>query len=313
MDNGKKVFISHTKSDKDFARHLAKDIQSLGFSVWLDEWEIRLGDSLIERIEEGIEESQWMIVILSPKSVKSEWVLRELHSGLTKEIGSKKVFVLPVLCKKVTLPNFLRDKFYADFTDSYEYGFGLIKDRLMGEYGSSVSEHWLLIKNPFPDVIAGKYFEDLPMNGLIRSNYSNNTRQALFDYSMMIKNISNEKNGNSKPLPESELWFGKTGRLILRTEGEMIFGDYDWHGLSFAGKIIGKRENNLIYFSWNWKFSSELGKGLFWTDIPNILYGGWWMDYDDVDEAAVRSKLVEIPNKWEFTNVQGLQITADLE
>jgi hypothetical protein len=306
MSNAEKVFISHTKTDKEFARHLAEDIKALGFSVWFDEWELRIGDSLIQRIEEGIEESQWMIVILSPRSIKSEWVLKELRSGLTKEIGAKKIFVLPVLCKKVSLPSFLRDKFYADFTKSYEPGFKLIKDRLLRGYELSTSDHWLQIRKPMQDPYFQRHYYIPSINkfgGLGKMVISKNTIE-------MINKINN--NNSEILLPISEMWFGKTGRLLLRINGNMVMGDYDWHGLSLAGMIFGNQEEGVITFSWDWKYSSEKGRGIFWTDIPNILYGGWWMDYDDVDEAAVRLKLVEIPNKWEFTNVQGLQITADL-
>ena len=87
-ENG--VFISYTKKDVEFARKLARDLRLLGLSVWFDEWEMKVGDSIVGRIENGIEESQWMIVILSPDAVKSQWVLKELRSGLTKEIGDVK-------------------------------------------------------------------------------------------------------------------------------------------------------------------------------------------------------------------------------
>jgi hypothetical protein len=142
-----KVFLSHTKADKEFVRRLAKDLKEYGFPVWLDEWELRVGDSLVGEIEKGIDTSAWMIIVLSPAALKSEWVLKELRAGLVRETERGKVFVLPALYAKVELPPFLRDKFYADFTDSYEDGLRLIRDRLVGSYGEKAEDDlWLLVR-----------------------------------------------------------------------------------------------------------------------------------------------------------------------
>lgn len=299
-ETARKVFLSHTRADKDFARHLATDLETLGFAVWFDKWELRVGDSLIERIEEGIQESQWMVVILSPAALKSEWVLKELRTGLTKEIGAKKVFVLPALCQEVSLPSFLQDKFYADFTGSYETGLSLIKDRLLGQYKLSCGEQWLLIKNPLPEGLR----EEL--------SYLPESRRARWQYANYMRDWVESLRGDALPRG-SELWFGRTGRLVLRSDRERVFGDYDWHGMSLAGRIEGRREKGVIIFNWDWRVSSERGNGLFWTTIPNVLHGGWWMDYDDVDQDAIRAGRSAVPNRWEFVNVQGLRISAGKE
>lgn len=124
------VFVGHSSADAAFARRLASDLETLGIRVWFDEWELRVGDSLVGRIKKGIQVSRWMIVVLSPVALRSKWVRRELRIGLTREVGSAKVFVLLALCKRVSLPPFLSDKFYADFSRSYDTGLRLIKDRI---------------------------------------------------------------------------------------------------------------------------------------------------------------------------------------
>ena len=94
------------------------------------------------------------------------------------------------------------------------------------------------------------------------------------------------------------------------TSCKKISGDYDWHGLSLAGHIHGERNKDLIHFSWDWTRSSEKGRGIFWLDVPDVLYGGWWMDYQDISDEDIESKRVEPPNRWEFVNVTGLHITT---
>ncbi len=115
------VFLSHTSADKPFVRRLADDLRDAGVRVWLDEAEIQVGDSLLRKIEDGISSMEYLAVVLSPRSVSSEWVQRELEAAMNEEIGGKKVKVLPLLMEKCDLPPFLRGKLYADFTTETEY------------------------------------------------------------------------------------------------------------------------------------------------------------------------------------------------
>lgn len=126
------IFLSHNSADKPFVRKLAADLRCSGFYAWVDEAEIKLGDSLIEKIEEGIENTDYLGVVLSPNSVNAEWVKREVRIALTQEIHGKRMKVLPILLEKVEIPAFLLDKKYADFTseDNYKSSLQLIIDRL---------------------------------------------------------------------------------------------------------------------------------------------------------------------------------------
>jgi hypothetical protein len=89
--------------------------------VWLDEAEMRVGDSLIERIGNALETADYVAAVLSANSVKSEWVQRELRVALHREFQEKKVVVLPLLLHKVQMPPFLRDKLYADFSETNKF------------------------------------------------------------------------------------------------------------------------------------------------------------------------------------------------
>lgn len=115
------IFLSHTWTDKDFSRKLAKDLSNAGAKVWFDEAEILVGDSLIEKISIGIESMDYLAVVLSPESVKSEWVRREVEIALNQEIRGKRVKVLPILYKMCDIPAFLLGKLHADFTDPSSY------------------------------------------------------------------------------------------------------------------------------------------------------------------------------------------------
>lgn len=120
-ENGKReayhsIFLSHTGEDKPFARRLRDELLKRNVpNVWIDEAEIQIGNSLIRKIEKGIDESRYFGVILSPQAVEAEWVQRELEIAMTNEIKGEEVIVLPLLFQDCDLPGFLRGKLYADF------------------------------------------------------------------------------------------------------------------------------------------------------------------------------------------------------
>ncbi|MBI4673155.1 MAG: toll/interleukin-1 receptor domain-containing protein [Chloroflexi bacterium] len=89
------VFISHASEDKaEVARPLAQELERLGVKVWLDEFELTLGDSLRQEIDRGLTQSHFGVVILSPDFFRKEWPQRELNALVAIE-GDGKV-ILPV-------------------------------------------------------------------------------------------------------------------------------------------------------------------------------------------------------------------------
>ncbi|PML77854.1 toll/interleukin-1 receptor domain-containing protein [Enterovibrio norvegicus] len=115
------VFLSHSHADKPFARKLAASLRAAGHGVWIDEAEINIGDSLVEKIREGLDQVDYVAAILSSASIDSPWVTRELDIASNREIEEGRVVVLPLLVEKVDLPGFLKGKFYGDFTDESQY------------------------------------------------------------------------------------------------------------------------------------------------------------------------------------------------
>ncbi len=120
--SARRVFLSHSSRDKAFVDRLALDLERVGVGVWYDKWEIRVGDSLLDKIAEGIESNDFLAIVLSPSSVESEWVRREVNAALMRELDEKKVIVLPLLLEDCRIPTLLRVKKWADFRTSYDLG-----------------------------------------------------------------------------------------------------------------------------------------------------------------------------------------------
>lgn len=90
------LFISHASEDKDaVVRPLAQLLRDSGLRVWLDETEIKLGDSLRRSIDHGLSKSRYGLVILSPDFLRKEWPQKELDGLVAREDGRDKV-ILPV-------------------------------------------------------------------------------------------------------------------------------------------------------------------------------------------------------------------------
>lgn len=115
------VFLSHNHADKPFVRRLAADLENQGVPFWLDEAEIKVGESLIEKIRDGIDKMDYVVVVLSPNSVASPWVQREVDVAMNQEIQGKRVKVLPLMYRDCELPGFLLGKRYANFSDESQY------------------------------------------------------------------------------------------------------------------------------------------------------------------------------------------------
>lgn len=118
-----KVFISYSSKDSDFITKLTNDLRKKGFEVWLDKWEIRVGDDIFEKIQLGIRNSDYVILVLCHNSVSSGWVDKEWKIVYWNEITSGKVRLLPTLLEDCDVPEFLKIKKYADFRKGYENGF----------------------------------------------------------------------------------------------------------------------------------------------------------------------------------------------
>jgi hypothetical protein len=113
----KDAFISHAWEDKEeVARPLAERLRDSGFSVWYDEYVLRVGDSLWQEINKGLASCRFGIVIISHSFLDKKWpqmelralyvrasegtVLPVLHQVPIEELANR----LPVLADTVALP-----------------------------------------------------------------------------------------------------------------------------------------------------------------------------------------------------------------
>lgn len=89
------VFVSHAREDKDtVARPLVQMLTARGVTVWFDEYELKLGDSLRRKIDQGLRESRHGLVIMSKNFFRKEWPQKELDALFALESRERRL--LPV-------------------------------------------------------------------------------------------------------------------------------------------------------------------------------------------------------------------------
>jgi hypothetical protein len=91
------VFICHASEDKDdFVRPLAEKLRQHHIDVWYDEFSLTIGDSLTQKIDEGLSKSRYGIVVLSPNFFNKPWAKRELSGLTSREMIEGKDLILPI-------------------------------------------------------------------------------------------------------------------------------------------------------------------------------------------------------------------------
>ena len=86
-NKGYDVFISHASEDKDpVARPLANALVERGITVWYDEFEMKIGDSLRRKIDQGLAHSNFGIIIISRNFISKGWTNYELDGLITRSL-----------------------------------------------------------------------------------------------------------------------------------------------------------------------------------------------------------------------------------
>ena len=78
-----RIFISYSRKDMDFVRKLAGDLEKAGYDVWWDITDLQGGDDWVRQIPEAIRRSRFVLVVLTPDSLESEWVRKEYTQALS--------------------------------------------------------------------------------------------------------------------------------------------------------------------------------------------------------------------------------------
>jgi hypothetical protein len=327
-----RVFLSHSSEDRVFVNRLALDLKARGLDVWYSEWELGVGDSLASAIQAGIKHASWLIVVLSPDSVKSKWVREELNAGFAKQLAVDRVYILPVLYKDCEIPVFLRDRIYADFRRQYSDGLRRLlwtltfryhpetESQVLGENRLSLDkDESNLPPLPAPAMpgnydllvrrfLAAKQLDSKvptmpPNHDLLRQPvWYGNVReiQSLLDHPHWSPSTPAQSREQRESPSLAGVWRGLTGKLRLSVSGDKVKGKYDWLGYEYSGALKGVVKDVTVLFDWSWDLSGARGSGVFYRRTSESLTGGWWFRYEELDTGALIKANALPPRHWEF-------------
>ena len=116
------IFISHSSRDKDAALNLATTLNFCAVDVWLDDWELEVGQSLTDEISKAMDESQYIAILITENYNKTVWTKTEYKKALAREQKEQRTVMLPLIVGEAEIPDFLEDKIYIDLRKDYFAG-----------------------------------------------------------------------------------------------------------------------------------------------------------------------------------------------
>lgn len=126
-----RAFISHSSQDHAIVERLDADLRAAGIDPWSSFWEIRAGDSIVQKINEGLRDCQAFLIVISKHSVASAWVNRELDAATLQQIQGKAT-IIPVRLDDSPVPRLLEPLKYVDLARDYSGAIREIVDVLLG-------------------------------------------------------------------------------------------------------------------------------------------------------------------------------------
>ncbi len=117
-----KVFVSHASEDRQrFVMAFAQRLRENGVDAWLDQWEMKPGDSLVDKIfQEGLRDAQAVIIVLSAASVNKPWVREELNVSVVKRV-QEGLKLIPVVIDACEIPECLQATLWQRIEDLQSY------------------------------------------------------------------------------------------------------------------------------------------------------------------------------------------------
>lgn len=192
------IFLSHSSRDRPAALQLADTLNFCAIDVWLDDWELEIGQSLTDEIARAMEESRYIVILITKNYNKTVWTKTEYKKALSREQKENRTVMLPIILGEAEMPEFLEDKIYIDLRTDYFCGItkivgmihGLSQFRVLRALSKnkpqSVREIWELLQSigfePYVVLGTDDFDEMLKYGGkLIRSDYAQFYPDALLE------------------------------------------------------------------------------------------------------------------------------------
>lgn len=160
------VVISYSRRDLEVVRTIHADLERRGLRVWRDENQIPAGAVFSKAIEEALQDTAAVGVIVSPDAISSKWVQEEYYRALSlANRPTDPLRLIPILVKDAELPGFLANRQWVDLRDAEQFPTNI--ERIVEAVkGAVVSTS----ESPRPELLPFKFLWYFP-EGLLRRIY----------------------------------------------------------------------------------------------------------------------------------------------
>ncbi|PWQ92936.1 TIR domain-containing protein [Leucothrix pacifica] len=248
--NSQHVFISHTSADDDFVKELRIKLELHGISVWVDSQQLRGGSKLEADIEQAIKDSGHVIAVLSPRTINSPWVRKEIQFA---EANGHKVIPLLLPGIEVTALGMWFDE--EPVAEKIELDVGKLDEKLphiLAALGLRAPDHDLPSEQQVANKPVAELLLELSEPTLSRDEHGAEQLSARAELSYLPADMAVEREVKSRPfrftapigqIEQDELhWYleeyyrwpvGLFRERAERTEGQLA----QWGAALFAGSL----------------------------------------------------------------------------
>jgi hypothetical protein len=200
------IFISHSSRDKAAALKLGTTLNFCAIDVWLDDWELEVGQSLTDEIAKAMDASRYIAILITENYNKTVWTKTEYKKALAREQKEQRTVMLPLIVGEAQIPDFLEDKIYIDLRTDYFTGLtklvGMIHElskyrisqALQTRVPQKMSQVWMLLQSigfePYVVLGTDDFDEVLKHGGtLLREGYAQFDPYALLGSSAVSDHV----------------------------------------------------------------------------------------------------------------------------
>lgn len=117
-----KIFLSYASPDEQYAQMIRDALTRHNLLTIVDPFSLSAGDSIFGSITKAIAASDFMIILVSPDALKSDWMLREMETLTALEWQQRAITVIPVKVRPCVVPQYLSRWHALDLTRSLQRG-----------------------------------------------------------------------------------------------------------------------------------------------------------------------------------------------